>query len=88
MLPTCYGEAPEALRPGVLERLLLPGRPGDCLCCMGAPAVLQVGGRRAAGQVAPGTHLEPAGEGEVGGGPARRLRVAGGEDRGFDVASA
>ena len=88
MMPTCYGEAPGALEHGVLGRLQLQGRPESCRCCMGAPAVLQAGGRRAAGHVAPEALLDPVGEGGAGGGPGRRLCVAGGEGMGFDVASA
>ena len=55
---------------------------------MGAPAVLQAGGRRAASHVAPEALLEPEGEGGARGGPGRRLCVVGGEGTGFDVASA
>ena len=88
MLPTCFGEAPEALGHDVQERLLLPWRLGDCLRCMGAPAVLQGDVRRAAVQVAPGAHLERAGRGGVRVGPARLLCAVAEGGKGFDVASA
>ena len=48
--------------------------------------MLRAGGRPAAGLAAPETLLEPAGEGGVGEGPARRRCVGGGEGKGFDVA--
>ena len=88
MLPTCVGEAPGALGHDVREKLLLQGRPGDCLCCMGSPGVLQGDVRRAAVLVAPGAHLERAGRGEVRVGPARPLCAVAEGGKGFDVASA
>ena len=88
MLPTCFGEAPEALGHDVQEKLHLLGRPGDCLCCMGAPAVPQGDVRRAAAQVAPGATLEGEAGGEAGVGLARPLCAAGEGGKGFDVASA
>ena len=69
MMPTCYGEAPGALKHGVPGRQRLPGRPASCPCCMEAPGVLRAGGRLAAGLVAPEALLEPEGEGGARGAP-------------------
>ena len=88
MLPTCFGEAPEALGHDVREKLLLQGRPGDCLCCMGAPGVLRGDVRREGVPVAPGANSEGAGRDGVRVGRALPLCAAAAGGKGFDVASA
>ena len=88
MLPTCSGEAPAALERDVPEMLLSQVRPGDCLCCMGAPGVLRGDVRRAGAPVAPGAHSERAGSDGVRVGRALPLCAAAAGGKGFDVASA
>ena len=88
MLPTCFGEAPEALELDVPEMLLWQVRPGDCLCCMGAPGVPRGDVRREGVPVAPGAHSAGAGRDGVRVGRALPLCAAAEGGKGFDVASA